>query len=58
MGWIKSPLYFCAASETAQNVTVQYIKHPVGSLAQHKFQHHSIPEGTAMEVGSDNTIIR
>ena len=37
MGWIESPPYFCAASETARGVAEQYIERPVGTLPQHKF---------------------
>ena len=37
MGWIKSPPYFCAASETARDVAQQYSETPVGTLPNHKF---------------------
>lgn len=37
MGWIKSPPYFCAASETARDVAEQYMQLPLGSLHPHKF---------------------
>jgi len=45
MGWIESPPYFCAASETARYVTENYIQTPVGSQSQHKFVHHAV-QGT------------
>jgi len=35
MGWVESPPYFCAASETARDVAVEYIETPIGSLPQH-----------------------
>ena len=38
MGWIESPPYFCAASETGRDVAAQYINTPIGSLPTHKFQ--------------------
>ncbi len=38
MGWVKSPTYFCAASETARDVAAEYIETPVGSLPAHKFE--------------------
>jgi hypothetical protein len=38
MGWVKSEPYFCAASETAQDVAIQYIKTRIGSLLHHKFK--------------------
>ena len=46
MGWIESHTYFCAASETARDVSVDYIETPVGSLPPHKFEEHtkSAPE--------------
>jgi hypothetical protein len=40
MGWIESPPYFCAASETARDVAECYIETPVGSVTDHKFLHH------------------
>ena len=39
MGWVESPPYFCAASETARDVAEQYIETPVGSRPTHKYQH-------------------
>jgi hypothetical protein len=41
MGWIESPPYFCAASETGRDVADQYIETPVGSRAPHKFLPHT-----------------
>ena len=32
MGWIESPPYFCAASETGRDVAAQYVETPIGSL--------------------------
>jgi hypothetical protein len=37
MGWIDSPPYFCAASETARDVAEQYLQLSLGSLKPHKF---------------------
>ena len=37
MGWIESPPYFCAASETARDVAEQYMQLPIGALEPHKF---------------------
>ncbi len=39
MGWVESPPYFCAASETARDIATEYCEMPVGSLAPHKFIH-------------------
>jgi hypothetical protein len=37
MGWIESPGYFTAASETGRDIAAQLTETPVGSLPQHKF---------------------
>jgi len=50
MGWVESPTYFCAASETARDVATQYIEHPVGTIPDHPFAH------LAMTSDSINTI--
>ena len=41
MGWIESPPFFCAASETGRDVAVDYIETPLGSLQDHKFIDHA-----------------
>ena len=41
MGWIESPPYFCAASETARDVASQYAETKLGTLPHHKFLHHT-----------------
>ncbi len=42
MGWIESPPYFCAASETARDVAAGYIETAVGSLPRHRFEQHTV----------------
>jgi len=42
MGWVESPPYFLAASETGRDVAQQYAEAPVGSLDNHKFISHSL----------------
>jgi hypothetical protein len=37
MGWVKSSLYFCAATKTARDIASDYCNTPVGSLPHHKF---------------------
>jgi hypothetical protein len=37
MGWVESPQYFCATSEMARDVAVEYIETTIKSLPQHKF---------------------
>ena len=41
MGWIESPPFFCAASETGRDVAEQYVETRIGSLPDHKFVGHS-----------------
>ena len=41
MGWIESPPYFCAASETGRDVAQDYVETKVGSLPAHKFLKYS-----------------
>ena len=41
MGWIESPPYFCAASETGRDVATQYAETPVGTLRDNKFIDHA-----------------
>jgi hypothetical protein len=40
MGLVESPPYFCAAMETARDITSDYCDRPVGSLPHHKFAKH------------------
>ena len=37
MGWVESAPYFCAASEMARDVAVNYIETQIGTLPKHKF---------------------
>ncbi len=37
MGWVESPPYFCAATETSRNIAMQYCKTERGTLKKHKF---------------------
>jgi hypothetical protein len=40
MGWVESPPYFCAATETARDIASDYCNTPIGSLPPHKFDKH------------------
>ncbi len=42
MGWVESPPYFCTATETARDVTTDYINKLVGALQKHKFERYVI----------------
>jgi hypothetical protein len=41
MGWVESPPYFCAATETARDIASDYWDTPAGSLPHHKFATHA-----------------
>jgi hypothetical protein len=36
-GWVESPPYFCAATETSRDMAMDYTKTPINSLPPHKF---------------------
>ena len=40
MGWVESPPFFCAASETARDVAQEYCEAKVGTLPPHKFTNY------------------
>jgi hypothetical protein len=40
MGWVESPPYFCATTETARDIALDYFNTPIGSLPPHKFDKH------------------
>jgi hypothetical protein len=42
MGWVESPPYFCAATETARDIATEYTDMPVGSLPDHKFTGYTV----------------
>jgi hypothetical protein len=37
MGWVESPPYFCAATETTRDIAWDYNNTPIGSITPHKF---------------------
>jgi hypothetical protein len=40
MGWVESPPYFCAATETVRDIALDYCNTPIGSLLPHKLDKH------------------
>ena len=48
MGWVLSPPFFCAASETARDVAASYASEPIGSLPEHPLEEHMMPETFAL----------
>ncbi len=39
MGWVELPPYYCAATETARDTALEYIKMRMGTKLRHKFEH-------------------
>ena len=58
MGWVESAPYFCAASETARDVAVDYIETAIGSLPQHKFAHWAGAATTFVNKGDSDAALR
>jgi hypothetical protein len=54
MGWVESAPYFCAASETARDVAVDYIETKIGTLPKHKFEHWAGSETALVNDGQQN----
>ncbi len=42
MGWVKSPPYFCAATETSRDISTDYSEAAVNSLPCHKFEKYIV----------------
>ena len=57
MGWIESPPYFCAASETARDIAAQYAELPINGVAPHHLLHHTKtnPEYAALPATRDES---
>jgi hypothetical protein len=59
MGWVESPPYFCAATETIRDIAMEYINTSVASLPYHKFTKYitgdldfnALPESTKQSTG-------
>ena len=50
MGWVESPPFFCAASETARDIIEEYIETPILSLPKHKFIKHVMTSDMVQEL--------
>ncbi len=50
MGWVESPPYFCAASEMAQDIAMDYSNTKLGSLPTHKFTHYTRGDADATQL--------
>lgn len=60
MGWVESPPYFCAASETACDIASQYAELPIGQVPDHKFGKYAMSnvEVQRLPDRGDNTDLR
>ena len=58
MGWVESAPYFCAASETARDVAVEYIETRVRSLPPHKFKHWAGSANTKVNPNRTDAALR
>jgi len=58
MGWVESAPYFCAASETARDVAVEYIETKIGSLPPHKFEHWAGSANTTVNPNRTDVALR
>jgi hypothetical protein len=54
MGWVESPPYNCAASETTRDVATWYVNTPVGSLPPHNFIGYSIHDKDIQNLPNTN----
>ncbi len=50
MGWVESPPYFCAASETARDSAMEYANTKIGSLPTHKFTHYTMGDSEVAQL--------
>jgi hypothetical protein len=55
MGWVESPPYFCAASETARDIAMNYVNTKIGSLPTHKFTHYTRGDANATQLPTNAT---
>jgi hypothetical protein len=49
-GWVELPPYFCAASETARDIAIDYANTGLGSLPTHKFTHYTTGDADASKL--------
>jgi hypothetical protein len=56
MGWVKSPPYFCAATEMSRDIATQYCNTALGSLQEHKFDKHVLGDITLDVLPSDGEV--
>jgi hypothetical protein len=55
IGWVESPPYFCAATETAKGIASDYCDTPIRSLPCHKFTAHVAGDKAFEELPATST---
>ena len=50
MGWVESPPYFCAATETSRDIETTYCETEIGTLLSHKFDKHVLENDEMREL--------
>jgi hypothetical protein len=58
MGWVKSPPFFCAASEMARDVVQDYCKTKIGTLPPHKFTNYVIGNQAYEDLPERDKLVR
>ncbi len=54
MGWVESPPYFCAATETARDIATEYTDMPIGAILAHKFAKYTIDGESYTDLPEDH----
>ena len=54
MGWVESPPYFCAATETSRDIATEYTDMPVGSIPDHKFTGYTVSGESYSDLPQDH----
>jgi hypothetical protein len=55
MGWVESPLYFCAATEMARDIATEYIETELGTIPHNKFKAYAMGAPEAMALPEEST---
>jgi len=56
MGWVESPPFFCAASETARDIAQDYCETKLGTLPPHKFTNYVISNQAYEDLPERDTV--
>ncbi len=56
MGWVESPPFFCAASETARDIAQDYCETKMGTLPPHKFNNYMIGNQAYEDLPKQNAL--